>query len=106
HWKPGGVFFPQLRSIKLSAIGTFSLVTKTLALIAVQRQTPTSRSRSPSRRGQHCLFSRGMVITGIESSLTHTSNLRKFLGHELEDGFGFGVPEELGVVVEFGFGGP
>lgn len=46
---------PQALTNKLSEIGTLRLIPKTLALMAVQRQTATSKSTKPSSNAQHLL---------------------------------------------------
>ncbi|KAA3475848.1 transmembrane protein [Gossypium australe] len=90
-----GTFFEQTLRSKLRETGMLRLMPKTLALIAVQRQTAASRSTRPSRREQHGITG-GEPMTGLTkpSTLAHTPNLRASLGHlPCEDGvlgLGFG----------------
>nr|KYP37668.1 hypothetical protein KK1_041125 [Cajanus cajan] len=70
-----------------------------LALMAVQRQTATSRSRSPSSTEQHG-WSGGDPTTapiGPLSTLAHTPNLSASLGQLFVAGLGFGKGNVLGV---------
>jgi len=87
----GGVFSQALR-IKLSEIGILILIPRMLALMAVQRQTATSRSTSPSKIEQHGC-SCGDPITapiGPLSKLAHTPNLSASLGQLFVEGLVLG----------------
>ena len=88
-----------LRS-KLRERGTLRLMPKTLALIAVQRQTAASRSARPWMREQHGVFG-GVPITTpsrAPSKLAQTPNFKASLGQVAVVGLG------LGVGFGFGFG--
>ncbi|TYG58385.1 hypothetical protein ES288_D08G218000v1 [Gossypium darwinii] len=71
---------------------------KTLALIAVQRQTAASRSARPWRREQHgCTGGEPIVTLTKPSTFAHTPNLRASLGHlPFAEGDGNGVGFGLG----------
>lgn len=83
HWKPGGVFMSQTLRTKPSDIGTLRLNPRTLALIAVHRQTAASASTSPPNSLQQGFF--GGVPTCRPSrpprTLEHAPNLIASLGH-------------------------
>lgn len=109
HWKPDGTFFEQALRIKLRETGTFKLMPKILALMAVQRQTAASRSANPWMRLQHGLVDGVPMVTPINppSKSAHTPNFRVSLGHvALLGGVGVGGAFGVGVGGVFGvFGG-
>lgn len=81
---------------KLRETGTFRLIPRTLALIAVQRHTAASKSAKPSMRLQHGCFGGVPMVTPSNppSKLAHTPSFRASLGQlpllGLGTGFGFG----------------
>lgn len=86
HLKPLGAVFPQLLSNKLSERAALRWAPKTLALMAVQRQTAASTSARFSIREQHELFddNNGLPTTTCTKSfnkLAHTFSLSVFFGH-------------------------
>lgn len=92
--KPFGTFLEQTLRSKLRETGTFRLIPRTLALIAVQRHTAASKSAKPSMRLQHGFFGGVPMVTPINppSKLAHTPSFRASLGQLplLGCGFGFG----------------
>lgn len=91
--KSDGSFFPQVLISKLSEMGILMLIPSILALIAVQRHTAASRSRSPCRTEQHG-WSGGFPISApIDplSNFVQTPSFRASLGQLLVDGVGFGL---------------
>jgi len=73
-------------------MGMLMLMPSMLALMAVQRQTATSRSRSPSSTEQHG-WSSGDPTTapiGPLSTLVHTPSLSASLGQLFGAGVGLG----------------
>ncbi|KAJ9549917.1 hypothetical protein OSB04_022460 [Centaurea solstitialis] len=105
HWKPLGTFLPQALRSKLREIGTLRLIPKTLALIAVHRQTAASVSASPWSRVQHGLDDSEPTTTPIKppSRSAHTPSFKVSLGQVALLGFGLGVTG-FGLGVGFGFG--
>lgn len=91
HWKPVGTFLPQQFKSRLRETGTFSLMPKTLALMAVQRQTAASRSARPSMRVQQGVFGGVPTTTWTKSfnKSAQTPNLRVSLGQTAFPGGGF-----------------
>lgn len=87
HWKLGGVFMSQILRTKPSDTGTLRLKPRTLALIAVHRQTAASTSTRPPNSLQHGFF-RGVVPTSEPSrppsTLPHAQKLIASLGHMLD----------------------
>ena len=92
HWKAAGTVFWQALSSTLSVIGTFKLIPRTLALIAVQRQSAASESAKPSSNAQH-LLETGEPTTTLTSPRTsaHTPSFNVSLGHFPDGGGGEGV---------------
>lgn len=86
-----------LRS-KLRERGIFRLMPKTLAFMAVQRQTAASRSVRPAMRVQHGVFGGVPTTTPSRppSKSAHIPNFRASRGHVAFAGVGLGVG--------FGFG--
>ncbi|KAG9141168.1 hypothetical protein Leryth_001654 [Lithospermum erythrorhizon] len=70
-------------SNKLREIGTLRLIPKTLAFMAVQRQTAASRSTRPPIRVQHGLFAGVPIIRWTKSfnKLTQTPSFNTSIGH-------------------------
>ena len=94
-----------LRS-KLREIGTLRLIPRTLALIAVHRQTAASMSASPWRRVQHGLADEEPTSTPTKppSRLAHTASFKVSLGQVGLLGLGLGVGFGFGLGVGFGLG--
>jgi len=107
HWKPEGTDFSQALSRRLSVIGTFKLIPRTLALIAVQRQIAASKSTKPWSNAQH-LLEAGLPTITLTSPRTsaQTPNFNVSLGHFCDAGGVGGVVEGVGGqgVVEGGGG--
>jgi len=82
HWKPLGTDFSQALSRRLSVTGTFKLIPRTLALIAVQRQTAASKSAKPWINVQH-LLEAGLPTITLTSPRTsaQTPSFNVSLGH-------------------------
>ncbi|KAL8100178.1 hypothetical protein AgCh_032432 [Apium graveolens] len=80
----------------LIATGTLRLNPRTLALIAVHRQTAASASTSPPNRLQHGCFGAFPISppTRPPSTLEHAPNLNASLGHVSV----FGVPGNGGLI--------
>uniref|UniRef100_A0A251RR95 Uncharacterized protein n=1 Tax=Helianthus annuus TaxID=4232 RepID=A0A251RR95_HELAN len=99
--KSFGTCLLQTFRSKLSDTGTFRLIPRMLALIAVQRQMAASRSTRPSRRLQHGLTGGSPTtrLSKLPSTLAHTPNLRASLGQAPMD-VGFGFVVVLGQVVQ------
>ena len=78
------------------------MMPKTLALIAVQRQTAASRSARPWMREQHGVLGGVPTTAPISppSKLAHTPNLRVSLGQVALAGLGLGVG--LGLFFDLG----
>jgi hypothetical protein len=113
HWKPEGTDFSQALSRRLSVIGTFKLIPRTLALIAVQRQIAASKSTKPWSNAQH-LLEAGLPTIILTSPRTsaHTPSFNVSVGQFCDvEGVG-GVAEgvgghgvgEAGGGLGFGFG--
>ena len=89
-----GTVFPQTLRSKLRESGMLRLMPKTLALMAVQRQTAASRSRRPSMTLQQGVTGGVPMVTlsNEPSKSAHTPNLSASFGHfppeELDDGGG------------------
>ncbi|KAJ9549919.1 hypothetical protein OSB04_022462 [Centaurea solstitialis] len=96
HLKPVGTFLPQALRSKLRETGTLRLIPKTLALIAVHRQTAASMSVRPWMRVQHGL-------TGGEPTSSPTNPLRR-LAHTPSFKVSLGQVALLGFRFGFGFG--
>lgn len=105
--KPEGTSFWQALSTRLSVIGTFKLTPRTLALIAVQRQSAASKSAKPWSNEQH-LLEEGDPTTILTSPKTsaQTPSFNVSLGHfdfpegevgGLGLGLGLGLGEGVGV---------
>jgi hypothetical protein len=77
-------------------------IPRMLALIAVQRQTATSRSTNPANTEQHGCSGGDPTIApiGPSSKFAHTPNLSASLGQLLVEGLVFGIGNGFG----FGFG--
>lgn len=95
--KSEGSCLPQVLMSKLKEIGISMLIPRTLALMAVQRQTAASRSTSPCRTEQQGV-SGGFpmtVPTAPSSILAQTPSFRASLGQlcfvGLLIGLGFGI---------------
>lgn len=74
-------------------MGMFKLIPRTLALMAVQRQTAASRLRRPSSTEQHGVSGGDPItaLTGALSKFAQTPNLSASLGQlPVGDGVGFG----------------
>lgn len=86
HLKPGGRVLPQALTNKLSESGILRLIPRTLALIARQRQTATSKSTKPSSNAQHLLDS-GVPTTMLTNPRTsaQTPSFSVSLGQEGDD---------------------
>lgn len=96
--KSEGSFFPQVLISKLKEMGILMLIPRMLALMAVQRHTAASRSRSPCSTEQQGK-SGGFPTTAPtvpSSTLAHMPSFRASLGHLLEVGFGLGFGIGLG----------
>lgn len=82
HWKPGGVFMSQALRTKPIDTGKLRLNPRTLALIAVHRQTAASASTSPPKSLQQGFL--GGIPTWAPSrppsTLLHAPNLIASLG--------------------------
>lgn len=101
HSKSLGIDFEHTFRSKVSESGTFKLMPKTLALMAVQRHAAASRSTKPSRREQHGVTGGDPTTTLTKpSTLAHTPSFNASLGHAWLDGLGVG----FGVGFGFGFG--
>lgn len=84
--------------MRLRSTGTLSLIPKTLALIAVQRQTAASRSTKPSINEQHGTTGGLPTLALIKPSTSaHTPSLSALIGQV--------VPEEGGLTGLGGGGG-
>jgi len=103
HWKPLGIDFSQALSRRLSVTGTFKLIPRTFALIAVQRQTAASKSVKPWINVQH-LLEVGLPTITLTSPRTsaQTPSFNVSLGHfcavEGVGGLELGVVEGGGVL--------
>lgn len=87
-------------------MGILRLMPRMLALMAVQRQRATSRSRSPSSTEQHG-WSGGDPTTapiGPLSILAQTPSFNASLGQLLAVELGFGKENGLGLGFGFGIG--
>ncbi|KAI4376886.1 hypothetical protein MLD38_014594 [Melastoma candidum] len=81
HWKPGGTVFWQALTMALNDTGMSRLIPSMLALMAVHRQSATSRSTSPSSNAQHGLVG-GVPMTTLTSPRTsaHVASFRVSMG--------------------------
>lgn len=85
--------------MRLISTGTFSLMPKTLALIAVQRQSAASRSTNPSIREQHGTTGGLPTLALIKlSTSAHTPSLSALIGQVVP-------PPEEGGLGALGAGG-
>lgn len=75
--KSFGSSFPQVLISKLSEIGMFMLIPRTLAFKAVQRQIAASRSRRPPRAEQQG-WSGGLPMTVPMESLSNLAQMPSF----------------------------
>ena len=83
------------------------MMPKTLALMAVQRQTAASASRTPLIREQQGSFGGAPSVRASKplSTLAHTPNLRASIGQVPPPGAGCGVGLGLGLGLGLGIGG-
>ncbi|KAL0771044.1 hypothetical protein Bca101_036195 [Brassica carinata] len=97
HMNPRGVFLPQALRRRLRETGTLSLIPRTFAFKAVQRQAAASRSTKPLRSEQQGLTGGepSSILRRSFRTLAQTPSLRVFLGQ---------LPEEDGVGVGLGLG--
>lgn len=83
HWKLAGTFLWHSLTSTSMAMGSTSLMSSTLALMVVQRQSAASRSATPDSSGQH--FSLALApttaCTSPLSASTHASSFSVFTGH-------------------------
>ena len=93
--KPVGRVFLQALSNKLRETGILRLIPRTLALMAVQRQTAASKSTKPSSNAQHLLDS-GVPTTTLTKPRTsaHTPSFNVSLGQKGYAGGLLGCPHE------------
>ncbi|KAI4380968.1 hypothetical protein MLD38_007093 [Melastoma candidum] len=82
HWKPGGTVFWQALTMALSDTGMSRLIPSMLALMAMHRQSATSRSTSPPSNAQQGLVG-GVPMTTLTSPRTsaHAASFRVSMGH-------------------------
>ncbi|CAN1185990.1 hypothetical protein LINPERHAP2_LOCUS37883 [Linum perenne] len=107
HWKPDGAFLPHALRSKLRDTGILRLVPRILALMAVQRQTATSRSASPLIKLQQGWADvlPILILSKLLSTLPHTPNLSTSMGQFPFEEPGVGVGLGVGVAgVGVGFG--
>ena len=98
--KPGGRDLVQALTSTPSATGTFKLIPRTLALIAVHRHKATSKSANPESKAQHLLPEGGSPTTTLTSPRrsTQTPSFNASIGQVSfagggGEGFGFGLQE-------------
>lgn len=101
HWKPLGTLPPQKLTMRLRSMGMLRWMPRTLALMAVQRHTATSRSARPSMRGQQGSFGGAATVALISpfSTLAQTPSFSVSRGHLPPlpgPGVGVGLAQGLG----------
>ncbi|KAH0883376.1 hypothetical protein HID58_059472 [Brassica napus] len=100
---PRGVFLPQALRRRLRETGTLSLIPRTFAFKAVQRQAAASISTKPLRSEQQGLTGGepSSILRRSFRTLAQTPSLRVFLGQlPEEDGVGVGLGLGLGFGME------